>query len=161
MKPSYYLGVDPGLSGALAFFDPDSNDLIVHDMPCHEIIRNSKTKRQLDLYQLGMLVDSMATKTIAAHIEQVSSLPGQGVSSVFSFGFSAGAIQAVVAANLIPMTLTPPATWKRQMGLSASKDASRLRASQLMPKHAHYWARAKDDGRAESALLAYLMSKQN
>lgn len=156
----YFLGVDPGLSGALAFYDPNTNDLIIHDMPTHQITRNGKIKRQLDLYQLGILIDSMANVTHSAIVEQVGALPGQGVTSMFSFGFSAGAAQAAIAAHLIPMTLVTPANWKRVMGLkTASKDASRLRASQLLPKHAHQWSRIKDDGRAEASLLAIYGAK--
>lgn len=156
----YYLGVDPGLSGALAFYDPNTNDLIIHDMPVHEIVKNKKTKRQLDLYQLGILMDSMANVTKHAFIEAPSAMPGQGVTSSFAFGFGCGCAQMVVAANLIPMTLYAPAVWKKAMGLSSSKDEARRMASMLMPKHAKLWPLKKDDGKAESALLAYLGAKK-
>jgi crossover junction endodeoxyribonuclease RuvC len=82
-------------------------------------------------------------------------MPAQGVTSAFNFGFAAGALQGLVAGNAIPMHLVAPLTWKRHYKLSADKDASRRRASQLFPAHSHLWARAKDDGRAEAVLLAY------
>lgn len=150
-----YLGIDPGLSGAIALFDPVANDLDVWDMPTHQVTVNGKKKRQLDLYQLGMLIDNIKPNIKLAVIEAVSSMPKQGVASVFSFGFSAGAAQAVVAANLIPMVLVPPSVWKRRYGLSSDKDASRQRASQLLPKHCSRWPLVKHDGRAEAALLAH------
>lgn len=146
-----YLGIDPGLSGAIAVYNPDTGDLDVWDMPVHEI----KGKKQIDLYQLGVLIDSVKHKIKMAVIEAVHSMPAQGVASSFNFGFAAGAAQGVVAANLIPMTLVPPAVWKRAMGLSADKDVSRQRASQLLPKHSNQWPLKKNDGKAESALLAY------
>jgi len=56
----------------------------------------------------------------------------------------------------IAYTLVAPATWKRALGgIPAEKDAARARASQLMPSASGYWARKKDDGRAEAALIAF------
>jgi len=155
------LGIDPGLSGAIALYDPDTGDLDVWDMPVHAITVNGKKKNQLDLYQLGTLIDTIAPKVKMAFIEAVHSLPAQGVTSSFNFGFAAGAAQGAVAANLIPMTLVAPATWKRAMRLTADKDVSRQRASQLMPKHAKHWPLVKHDGRAEAALLAWYGANQN
>lgn len=151
------LGVDPGLSGALAFLDGDVVEIF--DMPTYQITVNGKKKRQLDLYSLGRLVDELAERTILAVIEDVHSMPAQGVTSSFNFGFSAGAAQTVIAANLIKMHLVRPVTWKRAMGLTSDKDASRRRASQLFPRHVGKWSRAMDDGRAEALLLAYYGSR--
>lgn len=151
----WILGIDPGLSGALAFYEPETGALEVFDMPVFAVKRNGKTKRCLDLYQLGMLVDSHANDTAKAVVEEVGAMPKQGVSSSFSFGFSAGAAQMVVAANMIPMTTIVPAVWKRVMKLNASKDGSRIMASKLLPRHAGKWNLHKHDGRAEAALLAY------
>lgn len=149
------LGVDPGLSGALALYDPLTGALDIHDMPTHTVKVSKSLKRRLDLYQLGMLMDSYRSHIRHALIEEVGAMPGQGVSSMFAFGFAAGAVQSVVAANLIPMTLIRPQVWKRSMGLTQSKDDSRRKASMIAPQHCHLWARAKDDGRAEAFLLAW------
>ena len=122
-----YLGIDPGLSGAIAIYNPENGDLDVYDMPTHAITVNGKKKNQIDLYQLGNLIDTLKHKVKLAVVERVSSMPGQGVASVFSFGFSAGVAQGVLAANLIPMVLvrygngsmaspatrTPPASVRR------------------------------------------------
>lgn len=156
-----YLGIDPGLSGAIAIYNPENGDLDVYDMPTHAITVNGKKKNQIDLYQLGNLIDTLKHKVKLAVVERVSSMPGQGVASVFSFGFSAGVAQGVLAANLIPMVLVPPAVWKRKYGLSSDKDASRQRASQLLPQHSKQWPLKKHDGRAESALLAHYGASQH
>jgi len=151
----FYLGIDPGLTGAMAFFDPETGELEVHDMPVFAEKRNNKTKSCLDLYQMARIVDSKASETKQAVVELVNAMPKQGVTSSFSFGFSAGAAQTIVAANMIPMILVAPLRWKRVLRLNASKDASRIKASQVMPRHAHLWSLKKHDGRAEAALLAY------
>ena len=153
----YICGVDPGLSGAICLMAiPGSSPLPVKiiDMPTHEITVNGKRKRQLDLYQLGQFFDENSKYIKKAIVESPSAMPGQGVSSVFKFGYNCGAIQGIIAANFIPMQLVHPATWKKDMGLTKDKDACRLKASQEMPSEAHNWARSKDDGRAESFLLA-------
>lgn len=153
------LGIDPGASGALALLriDAQGRETVDHvfDMPTHSVAVNGKTKRRLDLYQLARWVDLHCSGIEMAVIEDVHSMPGQGVVSVFSFGFAAGAVQQVVACNAIPTLLVSPAKWKQRLGLSADKDGSRRLASMKFPAAAHHWARVKDDGRAEAALLAH------
>lgn len=155
----YILGIDPGAHGALAFYDPDNNDLQVFDMPVHIITKNGKKKTTIDLYQLGSILDIWRNDVRHAWVENVNALPGQGVTSMFNFGFAAGCAQMAVAANAIPMSLVAPAVWKRAMGLTNDKDASRRVASMLLPKHANNWPLVKHDGRAEATLLAFYGSK--
>jgi crossover junction endodeoxyribonuclease RuvC len=85
----------------------------------------------------------------------------QGVSSVFAFGKAYGVVLGVVGANYLKLVSPPPALWKRVLGLSGKgKDASRMAASNFWPHHAGQFARVKDDGRAESALLALYGARQ-
>lgn len=155
------LGVDPGLSGALALYDQhrDLHMLEIIDMPTLQITTNGKKRRQIDLYALANWMDLHSSQIGKAVIEQVGAMPGQGVSSCFKFGESFGIVKAMVAANVIPMDLVHPRTWKKHFGLTADKDASRLHASRLLPQFSHLWARAIDDGRAEAALLALYGSR--
>jgi crossover junction endodeoxyribonuclease RuvC len=147
------LGVDPGLSGALAFYGPADYTLRIVDIPTHTLKRNGKEKREVDIYELARLIDE-AGSIARAFIEQVGAMPGQGVSSVFSFGKTYGQIIGVLAANFIPMEFVTPQTWKKGLKVPAAKDGSRARASQLLPHNAAIWSRAKDDGRAEAAMIA-------
>ena len=147
------LGIDPGLSGAVALYVADTGALVVHDMPTLDLARGGKAKRELDAVELARLIDA-AGPIAHAYIEQVGAMPGQGVSSVFSFGKSYGLALGVLAANFIPHTLVPPQRWKRALGVPAAKDGARARASQLLPAHAALWTRVKDDGRAEAAMIA-------
>ena len=120
-----------------------------------------KKKRQIDLYALARFIDEHSQNISKAWIENPSAMPGQGSTSMFSFGFSCGVAQMVIAANFIPVGLVHPATWKKAMGLSKDKDSSRLKASQMAPHLAHNWSRSKDDGRAEAFLLCRFGAKQD
>jgi crossover junction endodeoxyribonuclease RuvC len=88
-------------------------------------------------------------------VERVAARPGQGVASMFGFGVSYGLLRGVLTAKLIPVTLVTPQEWKRGTRTPAAKDAARARASEVFPGYADFWARKKDDGRAEAALIAH------
>ena len=154
MDKNCILGVDPGLSGALALLDSDGL-ITVFDMPVTARVVNGKTKNRIDAYQLGDWVAKNAPSIRVAIVEAVGAMPGQGVTSSFGFGFTAGVIQGVLAACDVAMQEVHPQKWKRQYGLLGQpKDASRAMASKLLPSAAHLWPRKKDDGRAEAVLLA-------
>jgi crossover junction endodeoxyribonuclease RuvC len=152
---SLIVAVDPGFDGAIAFLR-NGTELEVHDMPCLELTRNGKAKRALNYHEIGRLFDK-SVDADALWIEGVGSMPGQGVSSVFSFGKATGAIIGAAAANFWRIHEVPPVTWKRAIGLKTGdgKDASRALATHLFPKQSALFARKKDDGRAEAALIAW------
>lgn len=143
------LGVDPGLSGALAFL---SDELLIWDIPTLEITRNNKKKRQINLSALLFIL----TENKADHcfLESVNAMPGQGVSSMFQMGRGFGQVEMALMACKIPVTYITPQVWKKHYGLSKDKDASRQRASQLMPQWAHNFDLKKHADRAEASLLA-------
>ncbi|MBB6254110.1 hypothetical protein [Nitrospirillum iridis] len=149
------IGIDPGLSGAIAVLSPDGA-LVVHDMPTHRL-----TRTELDLPALAHIFDGLAKEAApVAFLERVGAMPGQGVSSMFKFGTCFGALQGLLAAHFIPVTLVTPQSWKRAMGCPAGKDAARARASQLLPRQAGLWPLKKHDGRAEAALIALYGQRQ-
>lgn len=139
------LGVDPGASGAIAALELDGSLAWVHDMPHHDGI--VAPALVADLFHGTGSFD-------AAWVEDVHSMPKQGVSSSFKFGRAHGTVLGVLGALRIPIHLVSPARWKKAMGLSRDKGASRRRAIELWPDHAQAFARVKDDGRAEAALIA-------
>lgn len=152
------LGIDPGLSGALAFLDTETNIVAVEDMPTVTVIRNKKEKREVSPQLIAAAI--IKRHVDAAYLERVNAMTGQGVSSVFSFGRSAGVIEGILAAFDIPTTLVLPLTWQRAMDVRGGKDASRERAMQLFPASAELFQRKKDDGRADAALIAKYGSLQ-
>jgi crossover junction endodeoxyribonuclease RuvC len=89
-----------------------------------------------------------------AIIEHVSSAPGAGVSTSFSFGKTTGMTIGVLCGLKIPYLSIHPAVWKKTFGLSTNKDDSRFKAVELFPDARGYFARKKDHNRAEAALLA-------
>jgi crossover junction endodeoxyribonuclease RuvC len=150
-----FVGIDPGLSGALAFRSDEEMDVLA--MPTLTITKAKGTRRVLDLTTLANIIDDKTKNAarVSVFIERVSAMPKQGVASMFAFGEGYGAIKGIVAANYLPMTLVTPVTWKAKLKVSSNKDDARYRASQLMPRFAHFWARRSDDGLAEAALIAF------
>ncbi|MDE2020383.1 MAG: hypothetical protein KGJ13_08615 [Patescibacteria group bacterium] len=141
-------GIDPGKHGALFLLGPPHGYATV---PLVKI--DNKDKPDYDAWWriwYPLLLD-------AEHImiEFAAARPGQGVTSMFSFGYCAGFIRGLVLSTGRPHTLIPPQMWKKLAGLRGSnKDESRCRASQLVPEAVDFWLRKKDDGIAEAALIA-------
>lgn len=161
MTTKYFLGIDPGLNGALAFYSPSDGDLKIWDMPTHSVKTTKGRKNKLDIFTLANILDDMAPLVARAIVEEVGAMPKQGVTSSFNFGFNAGCAQMVVAAFAIPLTLIRPAMWKRDMKITAEKADARRAATRLMPLHNGKWPLVKHDGRAEAALLAYYLADQH
>lgn len=150
-----FIGIDPGLDGAVACICDDGY-ASVEDTPTMNVGRGKVTKRVYD--SQGMVARLIAIPWDSAHvvIEDVHSMPGQGVASTFTFGVGFGTWLGILAALKLPYDRVPPQRWKRAMldGMGQGKDASRVRALQLFPWMASDLARKKDDGRAEALLMA-------
>jgi crossover junction endodeoxyribonuclease RuvC len=150
-KPRRIIGIDVGLSGAIAMMTGETLTGIV-DMPTVTLDRNGKAKRQISIPELIAIIDEF--KPDEAFIEKVFAMAGQGVTSVFSFGRSLGAIEGVIAARSIKATLITPQTWQKAMGVSGGKDGARARAMEVFPWNVDYFKLKKHDGRADAALIA-------
>ena len=154
---SAIIAIDPGLTGAIALLDGD--ELHVWDMPT----RQDGKRAEVDGAALALIVGGLGTTD--ATLERVGAMPQQGLASAFNFGDTYGCIRGVLEAYGYTITRVTPAVWKFQVGLpalkgvdnrlAARKHASRARAQDLFPHHAHLFARVKDDGRAEAALMAW------
>jgi crossover junction endodeoxyribonuclease RuvC len=145
------LGVDIGTRGALALLNPQGDLLEVADMP---VLRDGPKGRPA---VNGLLLAEIVFRWHAkqAFIEHVGARPDEGAVGAFAFGRSRGVVEGVLAACGVPASHIAPAAWKRAVGLSvASKDAARSDAIRRWPSHAALFARVKDDGRAEAALIA-------
>jgi crossover junction endodeoxyribonuclease RuvC len=139
------MGVDPGLSGALAFYFPAAPDFVTpEDMP--------NVAGEVDCATLATRIRQMAPDL--AIVERIGSMPGQGVSSTFKFGARFGAIRGVLAALEIRTVLVAPAVWKKHFRLDSDKEKARGLALRTFAKSPGHFARKKDHGRAEAALLA-------
>jgi crossover junction endodeoxyribonuclease RuvC len=151
------IGIDPGLSGAVAVLYGET--LRVIDMPTMTVERNGKAKRQVSASELAELIYSCQGEDCHVYCERVGAMAGQGVTSVFSFGRSFGMIEGILAAFKLPVTYVAPATWVKAVGRGQGKDASRARAMEIFPNNQTDFKRVKDDGRADAALIAYWGSR--
>ena len=141
------MGVDPGKTGAVAFLDEAGNLVHVEDMA-------QLTGAALGTWLVDLLDDLAPDRVVEAWVEDVHSMPKQGVRSVWTFAEGHGVILGALGAARIRTELVTPARWKKAAGLNKDKTASRLRASTRWPDQARMFARVKDDGRAEAALIA-------
>lgn len=139
------IGVDPGKTGAIALLWPNGELCEIHDMPIMGKIVSPQILTSFEVW------DDHCYGTVI--IEDVHAHPGQGVSSMFSFGRSLGVIEGVFAAAGKPIAYVSPAKWKKAMGLTADKGSSRRKAIERWPE-SRLFDRVKDDGRAEAALIA-------
>jgi crossover junction endodeoxyribonuclease RuvC len=159
--PLRIIGIDPGVSGALAALDVSSGALTVLDMPT--LAAGPKGRRAVDALGVVRALETLAAPRlldgveVVAVLEQVGVAPGEGPVGAFAFGRGVGVLEAALAALRIPAALAPPAVWKRALRVPAAKDGAIAHASRLYPQHAHLFRGPRGgglDGRAEALLLA-------
>lgn len=157
---TYIIGVDPGLTGGLAFYSPD--ELIVYPTPVNELtfIKSGKKQKRkemdLDIVRETIVkYDGTDFQIECAYLEHVTARPGQGVTGMFRFGQNLGQWQGLLAGFGIRTVMVRPQTWKAFYGLNRSKDTSLDLARETWPDNAEESFRLKKhDGMAEAALIA-------
>ena len=150
------IGIDPGLSGSICFFE-DGKILDVVEMPT--MTEGKKNKKQVNgsqIYnEISIRANQMDKKDIKVIIEQVSAMPGQGVTSMFNFGQSYGILKGICSAMQLPMYFVRPAKWKKYFSLiNSEKDASRTKAIEIFPYFSSNLSRKKDSNKADAILIA-------
>ncbi len=149
----FILGIDPGLGGALALFNLNSQRLeVATDMPITASTRRKRSK-EIDIDAVLQFLSLYENQIVLAVVEKVGAAPTDGVVGAFSFGFGTGLIHACLHFHKIPIVPAVPSVWKPSMGLSSDKDESRALATKKFPERRHCFLRKKDHGRAEAALL--------
>tara|TARA_Y100000768_G_scaffold347679_1_gene296097 strand:- start:542 stop:1036 length:495 start_codon:yes stop_codon:yes gene_type:complete len=150
------IGIDPGISGSLCFFK-DGKILDLVEMP--NMPEGKKNKRQVNgaqIYnEISSRIDGLNREEIKIVIEQVSAMPGQGVTSMFNFGQSFGVIKGICSAMQLSMYFVRPAKWKKYFNLiNSQKDASRTKAIEIFPYISTQLSRKKDANKADAILIA-------
>jgi len=150
------IGVDPGISGSICFFK-DGRILDVIEMPTMN--EGKKNKRQVNgsqiFNEIFERIEKIEKHEIKAVIEQVSAMPGQGVTSMFNFGQSFGILKGICSAMQLPMYFVRPAKWKKYFNLiNTEKDASRTRAIEIFPYFSSQLSKKKDSNKADAILIA-------
>tara|TARA_B100000767_G_C19540813_1_gene440704 strand:+ start:26 stop:520 length:495 start_codon:yes stop_codon:yes gene_type:complete len=153
------IGIDPGLSGGIAILE-DNKIKEMFDMPV--MAEGKKNKRQLNSAFLAKLVkDNIKDiENTVIVVEQVNAMPGQGVTSMFNFGQTFGAIKGICAALELPIFFVRPAKWKKHFELiNSSKDASRTKVIEMYPSIAEKLSKKKDVNKSDAILIARYYSE--
>ncbi len=174
----YYIGIDPGLDGAVAVLDEKGEIVLCEDTPTITIKSGGKNRRRYQPNQMVFILrtalrridktvdlisgvkDSDMPEVTIVGLEYVRAMPGQGVSSMFTMGMGVGLWEGIIATLGLPMEQVTPVVWKRVIlggatGDANRKETSRLKAQQLFPTQtANLLTRKKDHGRAEALLIA-------
>ena len=146
-----FCAVDPGVSGGVGFVGEAGQFVAVFDMPT---VTATTGRRQVDFANLAAILREHAPAFTL--VEKVGPRPNEGAVGGFSFGMTYGGILACLATLALPHDVIYPASWKRKAGIppKSDKKASIQAAIRLLPDAASHLTRAKDDGRAESLLMA-------
>ena len=150
------IGIDPGISGSICFFE-DGKIIDVIEMPT--MIDGKKNKKQVNgaqIYnEISKRISMIDKENIRVVIEQVSAMPGQGVTSMFNFGQSFGILKGICSAMQLPLFFVRPAKWKKHFNLiNSQKDASRTRAIEIFPYFSSQLSKKKDSNKADAILIA-------
>tara|TARA_Y100000590_G_scaffold431528_1_gene546420 strand:- start:402 stop:893 length:492 start_codon:yes stop_codon:yes gene_type:complete len=152
----FIIGIDPGISGAICFFE---NGKIIDAIEMPSMSEGKKNKKQVNGNQLFNEIKSRISEIKDGHVcvvvEHVTAMPGQGVTSMFNFGQSFGVIKGICSAMQLPIHFVRPTKWKKYFNLiNTSKDASRSRAIEIFPKVSDKLKRKKDSNKADAILIA-------
>ena len=149
------IGIDPGISGSICFFH-EGQIIDVVEMPT--MAEGKKNKKQVNgsqiFNEISERIKKFEKKDIKVVIEQVSAMPGQGVTSMFNFGQSFGILKGICSAMQLPMYFVRPAKWKKYFNLINSEDASRTKAIEIFPYFSGQLSRKKDSNKADAILIA-------
>ena len=148
------IGIDPGLSGAIAILQ-NKKVQSIFDIPV--MSEGKKNKRQLNSAQMVKIIKdniSNIEETVVV-VEHVNAMPGQGVTSMFNFGQTFGAIKGICAALGLPIFFVRPSKWKKHFELiNSSKDSSRTKAIEMYPSLSGDLAKKKDVNKSDAILIA-------
>ena len=150
------IGIDPGISGSICFFE-DGKILDVIEMPT--MTEGKKNKKQVNgsqIYnEICKIMKDIEKQEIRIVIEQVSAMPGQGVTSMFNFGQSFGILKGIFSAMQLPVYFVRPAKWKKYFNLlNSEKGASRTKAIEIFPYFSSRLSKKKDSNKADAILIA-------
>ena len=150
------IGIDPGINGAICFFENEEVKDVI-DMPT--MAEGKKNKRQVNgrqiFNEISSRIKNQDLQNINVVVEQVSAMPGQGVTSMFNFGQSFGVIKGICSAMQLPLFFVRPAKWKKHFELiNSQKDASTTKAIEMFPKISSILSKKKDSNKADAILIA-------
>tara|TARA_B100001989_G_scaffold208068_1_gene156922 strand:+ start:192 stop:680 length:489 start_codon:yes stop_codon:yes gene_type:complete len=150
------IGIDPGIKGAICILK-DGVVINVFDMPVMPVGKKNKSQvNGSQVYnEILKVIENEGKQDVKVVIEQVSAMPGQGVTSMFNFGQSYGVLKGIFSAMQIPMDFVSPVKWKKYFNLiNTQKDSSRTKAIEFFPYISAKLSRKKDANKADAILIA-------
>ena len=150
------ISIDPGITGSICFF---KNNKIIEVIEMPTMTEGKKNKKQVNgaqiFNEISNRIRDIERENIRVVIEQVSAMPGQGVTSMFNFGQSFGILKGICSAMQLPMYFVRPAKWKKYFGLiNSEKGASRTKAIEMFPYFSSNLSKKKDINKADAILIA-------
>lgn len=143
------IGIDPGNSGALVVLDENLTPVEWMRMPTYSV----GSSNRVNAAAVSAFIKN--SNISHAYVENVHSMPAQGVSSVFTFGHALGVIMGVLGAFEIPVTMVTPQSWKKRANLiNLGKDAARSKALQIYPNWRSLDKKIEGQAMADAALIA-------
>lgn len=153
------IGIDPGLTGAIAFVD-SRGTCAIEDLPTIALPGAGMIKRRIDGKALADIVRRFvpAGEKAYATVEDVQARGGSAIQTMGSMMRSVGAIETVIEMLRLPIHPVTPQAWKKHYGLKADKSASLATARALYPSAP--LSLAKHHNRAEALLIAHYGLKE-
>ena len=150
------IAIDPGINGAICFFENGKVKEVI-EMPT--MAEGKKNKRQVNGHQmyneLSLRIEGYSSQNINVIVEQVSAMPGQGVTSMFNFGQSFGVLKGICASMQLSVYFVRPAKWKKYFNLiKTEKEASRTKVIEIFPQISVKLSKKKDVNKADAILIA-------
>jgi len=159
-KREVIISVDPGLDGAIAL-TIDGQLSTIEDMPTLSVRVGGRDRRRVDVFTIQGLLAALVKQYVEPMddlyfiVEEVGTRPKEGPVGAFSFGRGFGILEGVAVGMGFPLRYVQPAAWSRALKLKRGKDANRQRAMEIFPTFRAEFARVKDDGRADAALIGH------
>ncbi|MFL2896520.1 MAG: crossover junction endodeoxyribonuclease [Candidatus Pelagibacter sp.] len=150
------IAIDPGISGAICFFENGEVKEIIEMPTMADGKKNKKQVNGTQIYnEISQRIKNLSKKDIFVVIEQVSAMPGQGVTSMFNFGQSFGVLKGICSAMQLSTYFIRPVKWKKYFGLiKTEKDASRTKVIEIFPYISSNLSKKKDANKADAILIA-------
>lgn len=154
MQEPIFIGIDPGISGAVGVVDADGEVIDVFDLP---VVKGQKGSKELHLASLIKKVRALTDgRRVYGAVEKVHSMPKQGVRSSFRFGKATGQLESMLVTLGIPLMLVTPQAWQKRFTRHVEGPDTKVRS---VIAASYRWPdidlpRKKDHNKAEALLLA-------
>lgn len=120
-----FIGIDPGVTGAVALFAPGEKAIQIVDTP---VVTVRNTRRDFVLSDMAKLFEGLESEECLVALEDVHPMPREGVASAGAFMRGVGLWEGILAALHISCIKVPPQVWKRELGVSMPPATPKKRA---------------------------------